>query len=191
MLKRLALALCLSCAPALASAQNPQVGDFAASPISTMARPANTTTYGANTGWCLLASACVSTFIFNGACQFNFEQIEIRQVDIYSSKNPTTKLQGILWLFTAPPATIVSDDATFNIAAADFANLTGGVGGIAFTLASPQASGAANSGVSTASITRAQCNGSTTLYGVVQVVNAYVPASGEVLSVQLRIAGVN
>lgn len=197
MLKRIIGALSLVAflsAPAVAFDTNPPpfVGAYGGSPVASMARPGNTTTYTVNTGWCLLASACVSVFTFSNACAYAGEQIQIPQIDIYSSKNPSTKLQGVLWLFSAKPGTIVNDDATFNIAAADFANLVGGFNGLAFTLASAQASGAANSGVSLTSAVRAACaSGSTSLFGMVQVVNAYVPASAEVLTVQIKTVAIN
>lgn len=166
---------------------------YGSSTASSITRPANTTTYTANTGWCGATSACATVFSWSTACRASGTAILIPEVDIYSSANPTLKLQGILWLFSSTPGTVINDDATFNIASADFANLTGGsTNGLAFTLASSQASGAANSGVSLTGATyEAHCNGGTTLYGVVQVVNAYVPASGEVLTVKLRTVGVN
>jgi hypothetical protein len=168
-----------------------------AAPVS-MARPANTTTYTVNTGWCLLATSCVSYFTFAQACPRAASRVNIIDVEVWSSANPTTKLQGVLWLFDAPPATIISDDATFNIAAADFANITGGgASGIPFTLKSSQASGAANSGVSLtgaalAGPIGAQCaKGAAAFYGMVQVVNAYVPASAEVLTINIFTLAVN
>jgi hypothetical protein len=87
---------------------------------------------------------------------------------------------------------MIADDATFTIASSDFGNLTGQFNGVAFTLGSQQASGAANSGMSLAANMPARCaSGSTTLYGMVEVTNAYVPASGEVLSINLHTVGVN
>ena len=102
------------------------------------------------------------------------------------------KLAGALYIFNATPGTIIGDDATFTIASSDFGNLTGQFNGVAFTLGSQQASGAANSGMSLAANMPARCaSGSTTLYGMVEVTNAYVPASGEVLSINLHTVGVN
>lgn len=161
---------------------------WATSPRAAVTRLANTTTYTVNTGW---NAAPPTTFQFNGACRTPGVQVKITQANFWSSVNPTTKLQGILWLFSSLPATLLADDATFNIAAADFANLTANQQGIAFTLASGQASGAANSGITVIGPWQAQCVGSTTLYGMVQVVNAYAPASLEVLTAQLEIVGQN
>jgi hypothetical protein len=166
---------------------------------SSMARPANTTTYTANTGWCLLASACISYFTFAQACPRDAQRVQVYDVEIWSSANPTVKLAGVLWLFNKPPATIISDDATFNIASADFANITGRAMGIPFALLNSQASGAANSSVSLTGATPGfygpigvQCaQGATSLYGMVQVVNAYVPASAEVLTINIFTQAVN
>lgn len=154
-------------------------------------RPANTTAYTANTAWANATSgATYSSFI--AACRGPTAQVLIPQIDIWSSANPATKLQGILWLFSTAP-TAINDNATFNIAAADFSNLTGNMQGFPFTLTSVQASGAANSGVSLTGTTyHAVCNGSQpTIYGMVQVVNTYTPASNEVLRISLHTVAVN
>jgi hypothetical protein len=182
-----------SCVPVDSSAPLPTTTGFSATPTSAVTRPANTTTYTTNTGWNTATSGSTTVFSFTSACRINGGEVLIPEIDIWSSANPSTKLQGILWLFAGVPGTVVQDDATFNIAAADFANLTGNQQGFPFTLASAQASGAANSGVSLSGTTyHAQCaSGTTTISGMVQVVNAYVPASGEVLHVTLHTIGVN
>ena len=118
---------------------------------------------------------------FTNACRAGGGEVIISGVDIWSSNNPSVKLAGVLYIFTATPGTIIADDATFAIASSDFGNLTGQFNGVAFTLGSQQASGAANSGMSLAANMPARCApGSTTLYGMVEVTNAYVPASAEV-----------
>ena len=162
--------------------------------VSSVTRASNTTTYTANTGWCGTTSTCSTVFSFANVCRANGGNIIVPNIDIYSSANPSTKLSGVLWLFNVTPGTVVNDNATFNIAGADFANLVGGSeNGIPFTLASAQASGASNSGTSLTGINaQIQCaTGSTTLYGMVQVVNAYVPTSAEVLNVTLHTVGAN
>jgi hypothetical protein len=163
-----------------------------AAPSGTITRSSNTTTYTANTGW---NNGTPTYFTFSSACALNAQNVAITGIDIYSSANPTTKLQGILWLFNAVPGTIISDDSTFTIASGDYAVLTGSsFSGIPFALTNNQASGASNSGVS---ITygpglQAKCGASaTSLYGMVQVINAYVPASAEVLTIILHTAGLN
>ena len=161
-------------------------------PTSSVTRPANTTTYTPNTGWCHATSSCTSVFAFTNACRAGGGEVIISGVDIWSSNNPSVKLAGVLYIFTATPGTIIADDATFAIASSDFGNLTGQFNGVAFTLGSQQASGAANSGMSLAANMPARCApGSTTLYGMVEVTNAYVPASAEVLSINLHTVGVN
>lgn len=166
---------------------------FAATPTASVTRPANTTTYTANTGWCNLTAACATVFTFTSACRVNGEAVLIPEIDIWSSANQSTKLQGVLYLFSAAIGTVINDNATFTIAAADFANLTGNQQGFAFTLGNSQASGAANSGISLTGTTyHAQCfAGSTQIVGMVQVVNAYVPVSAEVLHVTLHTVGLN
>ena len=158
-------------------------------------RPNNTTTYTANTGWSSATSACTSAacyFTFTNACAFPGEQVAVPEVDVWDSANQATALGGVLWLFNTLPATIINDDATFNIAAADFANLTAGsFNGIPFTLASAQASGAANAGISLNGSTLgsplvATCDASKAIYGMVQVVNAYVPLANEKLTIQIK-----
>jgi hypothetical protein len=163
---------------------------FAASISSSITRSANTTTYTANTGW---NNGTPTFFSFTAACRVNGGQVLIPSIHIWSSANPTLKLTGYLWLFSAVPGTNVADDATFTIASADYANLTGNYGGFAFSLVNDQASGAANSGVSLTGVTyHGKCaSGSTTITGMVQVGDAYVPASGEVLTVILDTIGLN
>ena len=177
------------------------VNSFSANPISTIVRTANTTAYTANTGWSHTASSCTTAVCylhFDGACNYPGEQVAIPEIDIFSSANQTTALQGILWLFNTIPGTIIQDDAAFNIAAADFANLTAGsFNGVPFTLASSQSSGAANAGISLNGSTLgsplvATCAaGAVSIYGMVQVVNAYTPVSAEVLTVQIKTLALN
>ncbi|QPF81697.1 hypothetical protein IC762_17900 [Bradyrhizobium genosp. L] len=167
---------------------------FAAYSKATIARPNNTTTYTANTGWNNATSAATGFFSLTTACRVNGGQVLIPRIDIWSSANPATKLTGVVWLFSAVPGTNVSDNATFTIAAADFANLTGSVQGFAFTLGNAQTnSGASNSGASLTGTTfQAQCaSGTTTITGMVEVTNAYVPAANEVLTVGVATIGAN
>jgi hypothetical protein len=163
---------------------------FGAYSTASITRSANTTTYTVNTAW---NNGTPTFFSLTAACRANGTQVLIPRIDIWSSANPTLKLTGVLWLFSAVPGTNVSDDATFNIASADFANLTGSFAGFPFTLTSNQASGAANSSTSLTGATyQAQCaSGSTTITGMVEVTNAYVPVSAEVLHVGIATTGVN
>jgi hypothetical protein len=161
-------------------------------PVS-MTRPANTTTYTANTGWCSTTSACTTYFTFPAMCPRAAARVAIYDVEIWSSANPTTKLQGNLWLFDAPPATVIADNAAFAIASADFAHIVGRSEGIQFALGNSQASAAGNSSMALAGATAgffgpiaAQCGQATTsFYGMVQVVNTYSPASAETLTINV------
>jgi len=144
---------------------------------SSVTRIANTTTYTALTGWCTLASSCVTYFTWTGVCAANGGRILIPQIDIWSSANPTTKLTGNVWILNAAPGTIIQDDVTFTLAAADYANLVI-AGGVAFALTNPGAAASANSGTSLVGQTyMVQCApGSSNLYGMAEVANAYVSA---------------
>lgn len=179
---------------ALAAAMCFQASANSGSTIATGAttRAANTTVYTANSGWALLTSGATYGTILN-ACRANGGYVTIPQVDVHSSANPATKLQGIIWLFDAPVATPISDNATFTIASADYANITGPVQGFPFTLASNQAAGAANSGASLlSSMYHARCQAtSTNMFYMIQVVNAYTPASNEVLTIKLHTVAAN
>lgn len=165
--------------------------DFGGYVTAQITRSGNTTTYTANTGW---NNGTPTFFSFPGVCRANGGTFLIPEIDIWSSANPTLKLTGVLWLFAGVPGTNVSDNATFTIAAADYANVTGNFGGFAFSLGNGQINtGAANSGVSLTGTTYGgHCPaGSTTLTGMVEVTNAYVPANGEILHVGLVSLGTN
>ncbi len=172
---------------------NSPLAPFAGAPTSSLARASNTTTYTTGTGWNNATSGASGYFTFSSACRVNGGQVLIPQIDIWSSANPTAKLAGVLYLFDAPIGTLVNDNATFTLAPSDFANLTGNQQGFPFALLNNQTSGASNSGVSlTGDTYHAQCaSGATTIYGMVEVFNAYVPASAEVLHVTLHTLGAN
>lgn len=155
---------------------------------ATLIRANNTTTYKA--GGAAWNNATPSYYTFTNACATTGGGLTINGIDITSTNNPTLLLSGVLWLFNVVPSagSILADDATFNIATADFANLTGGsANGIPFVLQSAQASGAGNSGVSLVGTNLpARCaGGSKTLYGIMEVANQYVPAALEPLTVTL------
>lgn len=188
------LALCSPLMAQNGDASKPEF-PYTANPIASITRTANTTPYTANTAW---NNGTPTFFSFLLACRQNGGSVLIPQIDIWSSANPTTKLQGILWLFTGTPANI-ADNAAFNIAAStgnpptgDFSLVTGNMQGYAFTLANDQSTGS-NSAVSLAGTNYvAVCpSGSRTITGMVQVVNTYTPASGEVLTVRLNTLNVN
>ena len=147
-------------------------------------------TFTANTGW---NNSTPTFFSFTGACRINGGQVIIPQIDVWSSANPTLKLTGILWVFSGVPGANISNNATFTIASADFANLINFTG-IPFTLNNGQlSSGAANSSTSISGTNYAgRCaSGTTTMTGMVEVTNAYVSTTGEVLNIGLATVGVN
>lgn len=155
---------------------------------ATLIRANNTTTYKA--GGAAWNNATPGYYTFTNACATNGGGLTINGIDISSTNNPTLLLSGVLWLFNVVPSgsSILADNATFNIAAADFANLTGGsTNGIPFVLQSAQAAGAGNSGVSLVGTNMpARCaGGSKTLYGIMEVSNQYVPAAQEPLTVTI------
>lgn len=167
------------------------VGAFSAISSTSITRPSNTTQYTANTAYANATSgATYSTF--TAVCRANSGQVLIPQIDISVDENPATKLQGILWLFSATVSDAIEDNAAFNIPAADYANLNGNVEGFPFTLINNQST-ATSSGISLTGTTyHAKCaSGTTTVYGMVQVVNTYTPTSGEVMTVQLHTIGAN
>ena len=175
---------------ALAQQSQQAISPFAAVSSSTLTRPANTTTYTQNTGW---NNSPASYLGFTSVCPVPGSQVLIPQIDIYSSANPSKKLEGQLFLFSAVPSTPIPDNSPFRIASVDFEHLTGNQQGFPYTLANSQASGAANSGVSLVGTnSRAQCaSGATAIYGMVEVMNAYVPAKTEVLTVRIYTVEVN
>lgn len=170
----------------------PAGGGWSSIASATITRPANTTTYTANTAWADSTTSAAALEI-PAVCAVNGGRVLIPQVDVWLSTNPATKLQGIVWLFSEEPAAPIEDNATFNIPAADFANLTVNQQGLAFTLTSTQASGAANSGITLAgTVYDGACGAATTsMFAQIQVVNAYVPGSEAVLHVTLHALGTN
>lgn len=157
----------------------------------TITRPGNTTTYTANTGWANATSGATYT-TFSNVCRVAGGQVLIPQIDIHVDENPATKLQGVLWLFDTVPSDAIEDNAAFNIPAADYPNLTGNVEGFPFTLVNNQST-ATHSGISLTGTTyHAKCaSGSRDMYGMVQVVNAYVPTNAEVLTAKVHSLAAN
>jgi hypothetical protein len=167
------------------------IAPFSAYVKASMSRLANTTTYTTNTGW---NSVTPTFFSFTAACRVNGGQVLIPQIDIFSSNNPTLPLSGTLWLFSGIPGTNISDNQTFAIASSDFSNLTGSYAGFPFSLTNSQGNGgASNSSTSLTGVTyHGSCaSGTTTITGMVEVTNAYVPASGEILTVGIATVGTN
>lgn len=155
-------------------------------------RPANTTVYTANTAWANATSGATYT-TFSAVCDRNAQQVLIPQIDIMVDEAPATKLQGILWLFSAAPGTPINDNAAFTLSSADFLTATGNVQGFPFTLTAVQSGTNTHSAISLTGVTyHAQCtSASTAITGMVQVVNAYTPTSGEIMTIKLHAIATN
>lgn len=155
-------------------------------------RPANTTVYTANTAWANATSGATYTN-FTGVCDRNGQQVLIPQIDIMVDEAPATKLQGILWLFSSAVSTPINDNAAFTLTSADFLNATANVQGFPFTLTAVQSGTNTHSAISLTGVTyHAQCaTGTNVITGMVQVVNAYTPTSGEVMTIKLHALGAN
>lgn len=168
------------------------IGGYSTIVSTTITRPANTTTYTANDAWANATSGATYT-TFAGVCRANAGQVLIPQIDIVVDENPAVKLQGVLWLFDTIPTDPLEDADPFVLAAADWATLTGNAQGFPFTVTNTGASGATFNGASLTGTTyHAHCaSGATAIYAMVQVVNAYVPTSGEVMTLRLHTVAAN
>ncbi len=166
---------------------------YAAIVSSDLTRPSNTTTYTANTAWANATSGATYT-TFTGVCRANGTIVLIPSIRVIDYANQTIKLSGTLWLFNVAPGTPINDNATFSIASADMANLSGQPVAFSATTVANQASGASGSTVASMVGTtyEAKCaNADANLYGMVQVTNAYVPVSAEKLTITLKVVGAN
>jgi hypothetical protein len=187
MILRLLIALWLLFSGADAWAQGVGVSQWSSSSVT---RVGNTTTYTAYTAWCAVATPGPCTSVFSWpVCSTNGGRFLITSVNVQSSNNPTTKLTGVLWLFSASPSAVFYDDQAFaETNATDKGNLLMQQG-IAVSLGNSTGSTSTTfSGEDIEGTTNGpfQCGSSTqTIYGMFEVTNAYVPASGEVLKIWL------
>lgn len=159
---------------------------------ATITRPANTTQYTALTAFANATSAATFT-TFANVCMTSGGQALDADIVFLDSANQTTKLSGILFLFSVAPGTALNDNATFSIASADAAHLVAQIPFSASTVTN-QGSGASGSAMAEVQGQTYQFNcapGATSLYGMVEVVNTYTPISGEVLTVMLKPLGAN
>ena len=147
-------------------------------------------TFTANTAW--NNTGTQKFFTLTGACRVNGGEVLIPQIDIWSTANPMLKLTGILWLFAGVPSSNIANNASFALANADYA-IALSKQGYPFTLGNVQATGAANSGTSLTGITYpGRCPaGTTTISGMIEVTNAYVSTTGEILNIGIPTVGVN
>lgn len=168
-----------------------------AKPITgVITRPANTTTYTVNAAWANATSGATYG-VLTGACR-NKGGTTWLDIGVVDGANQTTKLSGELWFFNAAP-TAINDNAAFSIAAADWPSKAAATAPLVFTASSIANPGSGVSGITTGQATpptgqflTATCaGGSNDLDFMVKVTNAYVPVSGEVLTVVAHLVQVN
>lgn len=178
------------CTPVAPDQPLPTTG--AASVVSAnLTRPANTTTYTANTG--LANATSGATYLtFSNVCRAAGKVVLVPHLTVIDFANQTTKLSGMIVFFKEPPGTIISDNAAFNLASADIANkvLT-----VPFTVSTVLNSGAGASGIVEAQLVgtnyEANCGSSANLYAMVEVTNAYVPVSAEQFTFTIKTVAAN
>jgi hypothetical protein len=164
--------------------------DVAGTGITT--RPANTTTYTVNTAWANATSGATYG-TFTGVCATNGGNVYVTDAGFLDEANQATKLQGVLYLFSAAPGTPISDNATFNIASADWANLKRVSIPFAFGNVVNQTSGSGGAQMVDVPVggQLACAGGTTNIYYMIEVTNAYVPLSAEVLIPSLHVFATN
>jgi hypothetical protein len=155
-------------------------------------RPANTTTYTANTAWAPNASGSTPQYgTLTGVCRTNGGTVYVPDIHILDYANQTLKLTGILWLFNAAPTSVLNDDGAFNVASGDWsAELIP----VTFTLSNVLNAGSGASGAVDVDVpvgVAVSCGASANLYFMIEVTDAYVPISAEILTVALKALGLN
>lgn len=150
-------------------------------PLVTIQRPANTTAYSANQTWAdSTTTPTAGGFVFSGAALSIGGGGNLIAAEFVTSLG--TQLQGELWLFNQA-VTAIADGATFSLSNGDAQkrvavipfNCTDSAG-------TPQTSYVTGVGGAFATV------GSTNLFGLVKILNAPTPASGEVLSIRLHVS---
>lgn len=157
------------------------VGGYTAVPAASKTRPANTTAYAA--GQVVAESTTAATvWTFANCVRANGGTGAILGALLTDTSKQGTTPQFNLWLFSALP-TIQNDAVAFAPSAGDLANLVAVVNLSNWTAAN------ANGILQTTEINRPfKCAaGGTSLFGVLVAANAYVPVSGETLSITLQI----
>lgn len=177
--------LALAGAPALAAAvQGSQV-----TVTTTVTRPADTTAYVANDTWADSASApTAGGFALTGAARAGGGSGIITDLVVVSSNDPTTLLQGEVWIFDSA-VTAVNDNAAFALADADAVKL---VGVVPFALVTTTGGSGTNSYAEAANLALGfSASGAANLRFLIKVKNAYTPASAEALTVRVKIVQTN
>lgn len=166
---------------------------YAATPTTTITRPADTNAYAADDAWADSTSAPTSGgATLSNACRVSGGSGVIVSALIVSSIDPATLLQGELWIGDSA-LTAVNDNAAFALSDADAIKIVPG-GVIPFTLTHSQASAGSgtNSSYNVTGLNIAYtCSGTANLRFIPKVKNAYTPASAETLTVRLGVVGTN
>lgn len=149
-------------------------------------RPNDTTAYTANDAWSDSTSA-PSALTFSSVARASGGTLIITGVEVISSANKATALQGELWLFDTAP-TVINDNAAFTITDGEYETK---VAKIPFVLDSPGNSAADASGNTGCSVDGlsilVKCVSSANLTGLIKVLNAYTPVAQEKLTFRLKV----
>lgn len=159
---------------------------FAATTVTTtVTRPADTTAYAADDTWAnSTSSPTTGGFTLTGMAVQSGGSGLLTDVMIVSTNNPSTKLQGEVWIFDTS-VTAVNDNAAFTLSDADAVKA---VAIVPFTLNQYGDSGSTGNGFAHVQGLNIgyTCSGSADLRFLVKVKNAYTPASGEALTVRAK-----
>lgn len=153
---------------------------------TSVTRPNDTTAYTANDAWSDSTSA-PSAITFSSVFRTSGGTALLTGVEVISSANKSTALQGELWLFDTAP-TVINDNSAFTITDAEYETK---VAKIPFVLDSPGNSAADASGNTGASIDGLSILvkgvSSANLTGLIKVINAYTPVAQEKLTFRLKV----
>lgn len=173
----------------LSSIDTKIVAPTAGTATTTITRPADTTAYLTNEAIAdSTSSPTTGGFTLANVCRTNSGSGILTGAAIISSNDPTTLLQGEVWIFDSA-LTAVNDNATFSISDADALKL---VGVVPFALASTAGGSGTNSYYATGGLSLAYtCSGSQNLRFLVKTKNGYTPASGETVTVRFNFVATN
>lgn len=158
-----------------------EVGGRARLLTDSYTRPADTTTYAV--GDALAESTSAPTALeFANAARVSGGSGEITGLVVVTSTAAATALAGELWVFAGSSApTATNDNAAFNPSDSDALNV---VAVIPFSVGS---AGSSNRVYDVGPLACPYVCNATSLWGLVKVTNAYVPASAEVVTLGLRV----
>ena len=165
------------------------VGGYTGKSMATLTRPANTTTYTANTAVANATSGAVA-ITFANCARLTGGTGFIIGADILDEANQTLKGTYELWLYNQAPGTVINDNANWAPANADRLNRVGIIKFDSGTVGN-NASGSSGNCEFYDLMTHPLpfvCVGGTSLYGQLVVRNAYIPVSSEVFQIILRLS---